>query len=313
MTAPVKNLPSPPSDDLLLQRFGIQLTRQDLSPSSVRAYISDLHQLQQWLVWLHEGSRHVPLAEVTHTDLRAFRKHLIHKERQRPATVNRRVQALRRFYAWLNGEGVMAQDPARELRFIRDSARRRPRGLKLGEVLALIRAAEGSSQGLAIRNTTIVQLMLQTGLRVGELAALTRADITLGARSGVVEVREGKGLKHRIVPLNTTARRALSAYLERSGEGPRLFMSRRGRPLSVRSIQHVIKVLAEEAKITRLSVSAHTLRHSFATSYLRSHPGKLVELSSLLGHESLDTTAVYTHPSQEDLSEDLETSDINLG
>ncbi len=301
------------SDELLLGRFRTELTKQDLSPSTIKAYLSDLHQLQQWLVWLHEGSRHIPLVEVTSADLRAFRKHLIHKDRRRPATVNRRLLTFRRFYAWLVAQDAMSKNPAIGLRFVRSSARRRPLSLKKSEILALIRAAEAAPPKLAFRNMAIVQLMLQAGLRVGEVAALTQADITLGSRSGVVEVREGKGMKHRVIPLNTAARRALSAYIERSEEGPRLFMSKRGRPLSVRSIQHLIKVLSEKAKITRLPVSAHTLRHTFASSYLRSHPGKLIELSGLLGHESLDTTAVYTRPSQEDLSDDLERSDINLG
>ena len=162
--------------------------------------------------------------------------------------------------------------------------------------------------------------MLQTGLRVGEVAALARGDIALGLRSGSVEVREGKGLKQRTVPLNTAARRALTAYLkslEKEDEdapalNDPLFLSKRSTPLSMRSIENMVLTLARRAEIDRIEVTPHTFRHTFAIGYLKSHPGKLVELAALLGHESLDTTAIYTRPSKEDLSDDLEDTDLNL-
>lgn len=74
----------------------------------------------------------------------------------------------------------------------------------------------------------------------------------------------------------------------------------------MRTIQATVSDLARRAKITRFAVSAHSLRHSFALRFLRRHPGKLVELAALLGHESLDTTAVYTRPSAEDLAAAVE-------
>jgi integrase/recombinase XerC len=80
----------------------------------------------------------------------------------------------------------------------------------------------------------------------------------------------------------------------------------------VRSIENLVLTLARKAEIDRIAVTPHTLRHTFAISYLKSHPGKLVDLAALLGHESLDTTAIYTRPSKEDLSDDLEETDLNL-
>ena len=74
----------------------------------------------------------------------------------------------------------------------------------------------------------------------------------------------------------------------------------------------MISELARRAKITRISVSPHTLRHTFALSYLQHNPGKLVELADLLGHDSLDTTAIYTRPSSESLAQDLERSPLNV-
>jgi integrase/recombinase XerC len=74
----------------------------------------------------------------------------------------------------------------------------------------------------------------------------------------------------------------------------------------------LISKLARRAHITRIAVSAHTLRHTFALGYLKQNPGKLVELGTLLGHESLDTTAIYTLPSEEDLAADVERSNYNV-
>ena len=82
--------------------------------------------------------------------------------------------------------------------------------------------------------------------------------------------------------------------------------------MKVRAIQAVIAALAQRARLTRVRVSPHTLRHSFALTYLKQNPGKLVELATLLGHDSLDTTALYTRPSTEDLAADLERSPLNV-
>ena len=108
------------------------------------------------------------------------------------------------------------------------------------EVHALLRAAGASSHGLAARNYAMVQLMLQAGLRVGEVSALQVGDATLGDRSGTVRIRHGKGLKALDVPLNATARRALRQHLDRRpapDSGAPLFASSRNGAMPVRTVQ----------------------------------------------------------------------------
>jgi integrase/recombinase XerC len=172
-------------------------------------------------------------------------------------------------------------------------------------VTALLRAAGQSKHGLSKRNYALLQILLQAGLRVSEVAALRMADVVLRERAGSVKVRQGKGGKQRDIPLNTSARRGLNAYLEtrqslRSQDS--LITSESGAALSVRSIQSVVSELARRAKITRIPVTAHSLRHTFALKFLEKNPGKLMELAALLGHESLDTTSVYLRPSQEEMA-----------
>ncbi len=312
-------------DQALVDAFRHDLEQQDLAPSTIASYLHDLKLFRDWLAWIYEG-RHMPLDAVRMQELAAFRTHLIREKNQRPATINRRVQSLRLFYRFLVQKGHTAQNPALKLRYMRRTPPARPQALRRSEVMALIRAAALSQHGQAIRNAALLQLMLQTGLRVGEVVRLRHADLTLKARSGLVCVRAGKGIRAREVPLNQTARRALKAYLtelrDRSAKRAEheplddpdqpLFLSKRCGPFTARGVQRVVKTLAERADIDRISVSAHTLRHTFATNYLKSNPGGLVELARLLGHESLDTTAIYTKPSEEDLAEGLERSALNV-
>ena len=308
----IRQPPQTDGEDRLIP-FLASLVAEDLSPKTVDGYRQDLLAFRRWyreargtdLRWEKLGSN----------DLINYRQHLVSVERLRPATVNRRLQALRRFGRWARDAKILKADPGETIKSVRVTKRGRPQGLEEPEVHALLRVAGESRYGHARRNYAVVQFLLQTGLRISEAAALCLADLKLRERTGSVRVRQGKGRKEREVPLNASARRALRTYLEPRGalppEAP-LFLSRRGGPMAVRSTQNLIAQLARRAKITRVRVSPHTLRHTFALHYLRQHPGKLVELASLLGHESLDTTALYTRPSIDDLAEDLERSRLNV-
>jgi integrase/recombinase XerC len=294
--------------------FLASLVRDDLAPATLRGYRYDLCHFLAW----HRAVQDSPftLEGLAEYEMIAYRQHMVAAGR-RPTTVNRRLDALRRLCRWARGTGALDADVAGNVRPMRTTRNRQPAGLTDVEVHALLRAAGASSHGLAARNYAVVQLMLQAGLRVGEVAALRVADITMSDRSGNVRIRHGKGLKAREIPLNATVRRALKPFLEgrqspgKDKDAP-LFVSSRNTAMPVRTIQAVIASLVRRAHLKRVAVSAHTLRHTFALGYLRDNPGKLVELASLLGHDSLDTTAIYTRPSRDDLAADLERSHLNV-
>jgi len=295
-----------------LGQFRASLAREDLSAATLRGYLYDLRHFLRW----HASLEDTPFSpeRLAEHDLIAYRQQMIAAGRH-PATVNRRLEALRRLGRWAHNRGMLAGDVVHDVRAVRMVRNRRPVGLTDPEVHAMLRAAGASGHGLAARNYALVQLMLQTGIRVGELAMLRVGDVTTNDRSGNVRLRHGKGLKEREVPLNATARRAIRAYLDTRSpvaKAEPLFLSNREGAMPVRSIQAVISAVARRARLKRVPVSAHTLRHVFALGYLRDNPGKLVELATLLGHESLDTTAVYTRPSDEDLAADLERSHLNV-
>ena len=294
--------------DGVLQDFTRSLRAADLAEATRRGYAADLGRFRAWI----EDSRGegVALRRINAVDLANYRQHLIRSEKLRSASVNRKVQALKKFFGWAAHKKLIAANPASALQFLRRQKRTQPKGLRSEEVSALLRAAGQTGHGLARRNYALLQLLLQTGLRVGEVSRLAIADCEINDRSGMVRVRAGKGGKEREVPLNASARRAISLYLKtRAGytsEEPLFLSERGGQAMSLRTVQATVQELARRAKITRIPVSAHTCRHSFALTFLRRNPGKLIELATLLGHESLDTTAVYVQPSAEELARAVE-------
>ena len=305
-----------------IRDFLSHLRAQDRSPHTLSAYQSDLAHFFAWLS--HQIGRDIPPVEVTPFDLQSYRDHLVAKG-ARPATINRRLAALRAFFAYLVEKGEIATSPAARIRAVRQ-IRQVPRALTSQEVYRLRREAAARRQRAeakaggevtpavvaARRDEALLALLLYTGLRVSEAAALRVEDVVLNDRSGKVRVRSGKGRKYREVPLHREAREALRAYLEvRLPSGPSapppptpsaLFLGQRG-PLGVRGIQMRLRALGEAAGV---EVTPHRLRHTFATRLLREAKADLVTVAALLGHASIATTAIYTRPSEADLERAVE-------
>jgi len=179
------------------------------------------------------------------------------------------------------------------------------------EVSRLVAVTQQGTSWLAKRDHAIVQLMLQTGIRVGEIANLRLADVHLQHDVGALAVRMGKG-QVREIPLNASARRALSIYLavRPEAEGTdHLFLSREDPPLSVRSIQHMVSKHAKAAGLE--GVSAKTLRLTCA-KYMLQSTENLTLVSRLLGHNRTETTARYIVSRDGDAAEVAEESPLNI-
>lgn len=191
--------------------------------------------------------------------------------------------------------------------WVRGPRMQRPpvRVLSVLELERLFAVAEGDDW-MSKRNAVILALMAKAGLRVGEVVALELGDIELGARSGWVTVRMGKGNKTRRVPLSSGVCRALRAYLAvRPVSGASvLFLSRGGNPLSARDVRRLVTRLARRAGIEG-RVTPHVLRHTFATRVLEMG-ADLATVAAILGHESVATTSRYLHPSEARLVEVVE-------
>lgn len=298
----------------LKEKFLAFLKSRDLSVATLSAYNKDLTALSSFLIQT-EGFEIAFTGVDTH-HVQAFRRWMHGERKLKPATTNRRLLSLRRFFDWLKDRGDIGFNPCETIRFIRQTKSRRPSALLEDEIHRLLTAAGRTQHGLAKRNYALAQLMLQAGLRVGEVVSLQFSDITLSHRRGEVTIRSGKGRRYRTVPLNSAARRALRDYMGQMEEPESedlLFRSKRGTPLALRSVEAAIQSLGHRAGISRVNVSPHVLRHTFAINFLQAHPGQLDQLAALLGHESLDTTAIYTRVSADIQAKSVETMPHNDG
>lgn len=265
------------------------------SANTIKAY---LHDVTSFTKWLEEttGEAFAPQA-VDQREIVEYRGFLLQRGRK-PATVNRRLTAIRRFFLWAKRVGRAGDSPFDILEnvHVKEQKAVAPRWLSHKEQLALLRAVR---RGEKARDLAVIQTLLGTGLRISEVAALKVTDVEISDRSGWVRVRQGKGMKARSVPLNRQVRKALQAYLDARQEEDeeRLFLGQRG-PLSEWGIHAMVKKYAYQAQLE--GATAHTLRHSFGKNLVDAGT-PLDQVATLLGHESLDTTRIYTQPSERDL------------
>jgi site-specific recombinase XerD len=283
-----------------------ELQRQEVAPKTIDNYRSDLVCFARWF----QASNGEPFSAsaVTPTDVRDYRSHLLNVEARKPATVNRRLAALRKFFAWAKATGLIHDLPTETVKGVKGEGMA-PKWLDKREIDRLLRAVERDGNK---RNLAILQTLRHTGLRVGELCELRKGDVEISERKGVLTVRSGKGSKYRQVPLNNDVRRALSSYIEvrPATTGDYFFISQRGDGLQPQAVQNLVRKYADLAGLS--DVTPHTLRHSFGKQALDAGVN-LVTVAKLLGHQRLDTTAIYTQPGERDLEqavEKLETGDV---
>ncbi len=274
--------------------FITELQRQEVAPKTIASYRSDLLGFARWFT--DSTSEAFTPAAVTPTDIRDYRAHLRTIQRRPAATVNRRLAALRRFFGWAKATTRIREVPTAGVKGA-PSTPRTPKSLPKRELDRLLRAAEQDGNK---RNLAILLTLRHTGLRVGELCNLRLGDITISERKGSLVVRSGKGDKDRTIPLNQDVRQALSAYLavRPAASTDYLFIGQRGQPLQSDAVQLIVRKYAQRAGVS--AVTPHILRHSFAKQVLDAG-ADLATVSRLLGHERLETTAIYTQPTAQDL------------
>lgn len=285
--------------DKLVEQFSEYLQKQDRAEKTVRAYISDL---QSFSVWFKQSNgEKLTSRNFTPTDVREYRQWLVSRGTA-PSTVNRHLATLRILGKWLDVDldikGINDQNMA-------------PRWLDRKEQAALIRETEKAINAAqtetakvqALRDKAVIILLLNSGLRISELCTLALNDIEITDRKGKLVVRQGKGGKHREVPLNSIARDALKPWMKVHAKGVWLFSGKQGDRLSPSGVYRRLTELARRANIE--DVSPHTLRHTFSKNLVDSGVG-LERVATLLGHANLNTTRIYTTPSKRDLEKAVE-------
>lgn len=217
-------------------------------------------------------------------------------KRYAPATVARKVAAVKSFYHFLLAEGLVQADPTENLESPR-VGKSLPMTLSVKEVDELLEQPARLSTPEAIRDRAMLELLYATGMRVSELVSLNVDDVDTSA--GYVRCL-GKGGKERIVPVGYQAMKAVEEYLvgarrtlAHSRQQTALFLNHRGDRLTRQGFWLIIKNYARAAGIAA-NITPHTLRHSFAT-HLLNGGADLRAVQELLGHANISTTQIYTH------------------
>jgi integrase/recombinase XerC len=288
-----------------IESFARFLVQAERSPLTIKNYRGDLDAFAAWFE--RANAEAMAPAKVTPTDLRQFKRWLVEQRKLKPSSVNRKLATLKSFLTWAAAAGISPGLPVpaqgRSWSGPRPVPQERPgpRWLDRREQNALLRAVERAGKS---RDLAVVRLLLNTGLRVHELCALMWKDVTLSERKGLLTVRQGKGGKHRQVPLNQDARDALTAlgYPRHAGEEAVILQGQRG-SMTSRGVQ---SLLARYGPLARLEdLSPHALRHTFCKNLIDAGVG-LEQVAALAGHESLETTRRYCTPSRLDLERAVE-------
>jgi len=261
-----------------------------LAKNTVEAYSRDLaglvefllsHQIEEW-------------RDVDTSRLRLY-FYLLKRKGLGPSTITRHAVTVRRLLRFLEGEGLIEENPMPKLLPTR-SARMLPQTLS-GEDIRKLLAQPDSRQALGARDQAMLELLYATGVRVSELVRLETRRISFQGNYLTVK---GKGSKVRAVPFGSWAREKLSRYINETR--PRLlkgkssvfvFSNRSGKPLSRQGFWKLIRRYALLAGIDK-RVTPHTLRHSFATHLLEAGYD-IRTVQELLGHKDVTTTMIYTH------------------
>jgi integrase/recombinase XerC len=258
---------------------------RNASLETIRAYTTSLSQFLAWLAESYPSG--IRADEVQQEDVEEY---LITLSRRGLSGVTRanRLAAIRQFFQFLVTRKLLVSSPASEVA----TPKREKRGrvwLRPDEYTKLLGAAGGQ-----LRDYCMLQLFLQTGVRVSELCALNVDDIDITGK--LLRVRHGKGQQSRDIPLEKKAIAALKNWLDLRGFIPiteALFPNRYGQRLSDRSVRELLTTYRQAAGITK-KATPHSLRHTFA-SYKAKKGVPLPMLKDMLGHQNLATTQIYTH------------------
>ena len=266
------------------EEFISHLRERNRAHATILAYGKDIDQLIEFLQEL----KHANISDITSDDIQAFLAKLL-KNGYTPKSVSRKTNAVKTFFRFLKVNEYIADDPAALVSHPKFETKA-PRILNEMEYRALRDAVSGDA-----RTYAVVELLLQTGLRIGELARLRLEDIKLGTgnKDGELTVCPFNRHECRIIPLNQKAQKALRAYLEirpKSARSKNLFITRTGKPLMVRNIRATIMRYYDIAGIENASINA--LRHTFIAHHLK-RGASLVLVSKVAGHKRISTTEKY--------------------
>lgn len=299
-------IPLPEPAERFLAHLAVE---KGYSPATLAAYRRDLEQFEGFLQRKPAPGAAQSLAQAEALDKRRIRDFLaeLHRLRIKKSSMARKLSTLRSLFRFLAAKGLISHNPAALVHNPKQD-KPHPRALNVDQAFALVeqgpkRKKNGETaldklldQVERLRDTALAELLYGSGLRVSEALGLD----LLHADPNAAALRVmGKGSKERLAPLGEQSRAALRAYVQQraaldpTGKEPALFLGRRGKRLNRRQANRILEAMAAAAGLPQ-RISAHALRHSFATHLLEAG-ADLRGVQELLGHARLSTTQRYTH------------------
>jgi integrase/recombinase XerD len=286
-------------NDLLLNFKNFLRIDKGLSDNTIEAYLYDVSVLENYISKQGES-----LLTVTLEDIPGFLQSL--NEKINETSQARRLSGIRAFYKYLLYEDLILNNPF-DLIESPKLTRKLPQTLSFEEI-ERIEEAFDLSKPENFRNKTIIETLYSCGLRVSEVVNLKKSNLFF--KQDFITVI-GKGDKQRLVPIGSYAKKLIIMYIDsyrvhlpiQKGHEDYVFLNRRGKKLSRVSVFTMIKQAVQDAGIHK-EVSPHTFRHSFATHLLEGG-ADLRSIQTMLGHESITTTEIYTHIDREYLADTI--------
>ena len=316
--------------DFLNSFLDYSITILNKSPNSVKEYNYDLNMFLKYMMIRFKLTDETDydkinisdfdintLKKITLEDIHAFISHLAIESKSKPATRARKVSTIRIFFKYLSEkEKIIGYNPAQNLETPKLD-KRMPKYLSLDDSKKLLNVAQDDSNRNSARDYAITTLFLNCGMRLSELVNIDIKDIDFSENKLTVI---GKGNKERTIYLNKACVSAINDYLSvRPKEGVKvdskhsekaLFLSEQKKRISNRTVQHIINKELSLAGLDPTKYSVHKLRHTAATLMYQYGNVDIRALQELLGHESISTTEIYTHVSNEQVRNAVENNPL---
>jgi site-specific recombinase XerD len=280
-----------------LEIFLRALQGQNYSPKTLRAYGDDVTQFLTW-VQKNRVDWDSP-TRFSRGDIEGFMQYLA-AQRRSGVTRVRKLAAIRKFFAFMEENNILAANPANTVKGARREEKE-PHILYKEQYKALLFEASDN-----LRDYAIIQTFLQTGIRLSELVNLRVDDVDLEHR--VLTVRQGKGKKDRQIPLVEEAVKALRNYARYRNtelilDDEVFFLAKNGTSMNVSTVKYLVAKYVKKAGI-RKKVSVHTLRHTFG-AHKADKQMSLATLQALMGHKKKETTLKYIHLAKTNLRQEM--------
>ena len=268
-----------------VEKFLIYIQNRGFSLHTYNSYEKDL---KDFIAYFNNKK----LKDITVGDIRFYIRSL-YDRKYKVATIARHISTLKSFYKYLESENIISFNPMILVSNPKKD-KKLPNYLNYEDLEKLLNTPDINNKW-GLRDALILEMLYSTGIRVSELVNIKIKDIDFNARKILVF---GKGRKERIVFYGSNCADLLEKYLQKQHENY-LFTNTKGNRLNERTVRQIVRDTALKAHIN-VKVTPHTLRHTYAT-HLLNGGADLKSVGDLLGHESLSTTGIYTHVSNERL------------